>query len=167
MRHRKAGRKLGRNSSHRDAMFRNMVTSLMLHGRIRTTDAKAKELRRYAEKVITLGKRVTPSDLAGLDGDALVQAKATRVHAVRQARKWVNDRDALSRVFDEYSERFKDRQGGYTRIYKLGQRPGDNAKMVLIEVLGENPHGPIDSDSEQAVEADDAAPAPAAEAAEE
>ncbi len=159
MRHRKAGRKLGRNSSHRDAMFRNMVTSLMLHGRIRTTEPKAKELRRYAEKVITLGKRVTPSDLAGLDGDALVQAKASRVHAVRQVRKWVNDRDALSRVFDEYSERFKDRPGGYTRIYKLGERPGDNARMVLIELLGENPHGPIDSDSEAEVAADDAAPA--------
>lgn len=166
MRHRKSGRKLGRNSSHRDAMFRNMVTSLMLHGRIRTTDAKAKELRRYAEKVITLGKRVAPSDLAGLDGDALVEAKAARVHAVRQAQKWVNDRDALSRVFDEYSERFKDRPGGYTRIYKLGQRPGDNARMVLIEVLGENPHGALDSDGEAEVATDDATPA-VEEAAEE
>ncbi|MCB9777362.1 MAG: 50S ribosomal protein L17 [Alphaproteobacteria bacterium] len=136
MRHLKAGRKLGRNSSHRKAMYRNMVTSLMVHGRIRTTEAKAKELRRYAERVITLGKRVAPSTLEGLSGEELEAAKAKRLHNIRQARKWVNDKAALQAVFNEYAERFKDRPGGYTRMYKVGFRPGDNAPMVIIELIG-------------------------------
>ncbi|RME20155.1 MAG: 50S ribosomal protein L17 [Deltaproteobacteria bacterium] len=135
MRHLKAGRKLGRNSSHRKAMYRNMVTSLMVHGRIRTTEAKAKELRRYAERVITLGKRITPSDLEGLSGAELEKAKAARLHNIRRARNWVHDPDALNRVFGEYAERYKERPGGYTRIYKAGFRGGDNAPMAIIELV--------------------------------
>ncbi len=138
MRHQKAQRKLGRNSSHRQAMFRNMVTSLMLHGRIKTTEAKAKEVRRIAEKVLTLGIRVPPSSLEGLTGAELADAKAARVHAIRLARRQVTDRAALDRIFNEYSERYKTRPGGYTRIYKLGRRAGDNAPMNLIELVTED-----------------------------
>ena len=137
MRHRKSGRKLGRNSSHRKAMYRNMVTSLMLHGRIQTTEPKAKELRKVADRVISLGKRVPQSSLEGLSGDELATARAQRVHAIRLARRYIVDRDALDRVFGEYAERFKDRPGGYTRIYKLGFRPGDDATMTLIELVPE------------------------------
>jgi len=152
MRHRKSGRKLGRNSSHRKAMYRNMVTSLILHGRIKTTEAKAKELRKVADRVITLGKRVPLSSLDGLEGQALADAKAQRVHAIRLARRYMVDRDALDLVFGEYAERFKERPGGYTRIYKLGFRVGDNAPMNLIELVKE----PV---GVKAVAADDAAPA--------
>jgi large subunit ribosomal protein L17 len=136
MRHMKSGRRLGRDSSHRKAMFRNMVTSLMIHGRIRTTEAKAKELRRIADRVITMGKRVPPSALDGLDGQALADAKAKRVHYIRRARRLINDREALDLVFHDYSERFKDRQGGYTRIMKAGFRSGDAAPMAVIELVG-------------------------------
>lgn len=135
MRHLKAGRRLGRNSAHRKAMYRNMVTSLMVHGRIRTTEAKAKELRKVADRVITLGKRVPPSVLDGLEGDALTQAKAKRLHHLRQARRLIVDRDALGLVFNEYAERFKDRPGGYTRILKVGARVGDKAPMAIIELV--------------------------------
>ena len=136
MRHLKSGRKLGRTSSHRKAMYRNMVTSLMVHGQIRTTEAKAKELRSVADKIITLGKRVTPSSLEGLEGEELSVAKASRLHAIRQAARWINDKDALNRVFNEYSERFKERPGGYTRVVKAGFRAGDNAPMSIIELVG-------------------------------
>ena len=164
MRHRKSGRKLGRNSSHRKAMYRNMVTSLILHGRIQTTEAKAKELRKVADKVITLGKRVPLSSLEGLEGQALADAKAKRVHAIRLARRYTVDRDALELVFGEYAERFKERPGGYTRIYKLGYRPGDNAPMTLIELVNE----PVGAKAEEsAPAADDAAPAADEAAAEE
>jgi large subunit ribosomal protein L17 len=135
MRHRKAGRKLGRNSSHRKAMYRNMVTSLVLLGEIKTTEAKAKELRSIADKIITLGKRVPPSSLVGLKGEALETAKAQRVHAIRLARKWIVDRDALDLIFNDFSERFQGRPGGYTRLYKLGFRTGDNAPMNLVQLI--------------------------------
>jgi len=137
MRHLKSGRKLNVSSSHRIAMFRNMVTSLMLHGRIRTTEAKAKEVRRIADRVISLGKRVPPSSLESLTGDDLAAARAQRVHAIRLARRWVNDRDALDKIFNEYSERYSARPGGYTRVYKLGRRNGDNAAMSLLELVEE------------------------------
>lgn len=137
MRHRKAGRKLGRNAPHRKAMYRNMATSLLEHGRIKTTDAKAKELRRVVERLITLSKRVPPSSLEGLEGDELITARARRVHAVRQARKWVRNRDVLQRLFSEYAEQFESRPGGYTRITKIGRRSGDNAPMSLIELIEE------------------------------
>lgn len=135
MRHRKSGRRLGRNSAHRKAMFRNMVTSLMLHGRIRTTEAKAKELRRLAERVITIGKQAPASALNGLEGEQLAAARSARVASVRRARLWVNDRDALAKVFGEYADRFSARPGGYTRILKLGYRSGDDAPMALIELV--------------------------------
>ena len=139
MRHLKSGRRLGRNSSHRKAMYRNMVTSLMLHGRIRTTEAKAKELRRVAERVITLGKRLPPSTLEGMADTELQLARAKRLHNIRRARKLVNDPDALHKVFNEYAERYKEREGGYTRILKLGNRPGDNAPMAMIELVVDHP----------------------------
>jgi large subunit ribosomal protein L17 len=137
MRHLKSGRKFGRETAHRKAMYRNLVTSLMVHGRIHTTEEKAKEIRRFAERVITLGKRVTPTQLASAEGDEAKVLAAQRIHAIRQARKWVLDRDALNRVFNEYSERFKDRPGGYTRVLKTGPRPGDNADMAYIELVTE------------------------------
>ena len=136
MRHLKSGRKLGRNSSHRKAMYRNMVTSLMVHGRIRTTEAKAKELRGIADRVITLGKRVPLSSLDTLKGSELDSARAKRIHNIRRARKWIHDKSALGKVFSEYAELFKERPGGYTRIYKVGFRPGDNAPMAIIELVG-------------------------------
>jgi large subunit ribosomal protein L17 len=133
MRHRKSGRKFGRNSTARKAMFHNMVTSLMLHGSIRTTEQKAKELRRHAEKIITLGKRA-PS-LEGLEGEELSAAKARRVHLIRQASVVVNDDTALGKVFGEYAERFANRPGGYTRVVKAGIRGGDNASMAIIQLV--------------------------------
>src|SRR4051794_37541114 len=101
MRHLKAGRKLSMLPAHRLAMFRNMVTSLMLHGRVRTTEAKAKELRSIADSVITLSKRVPASRLATLEGEDLRKAQADRVHAIRMARRWITDRDVLTKVFTE------------------------------------------------------------------
>lgn len=137
MRHRKAGRKLGMDASARKAMFRNMVTSLLIHEQIRTTEARAKELRKYAEKVITLGKRApSATSISGLKGQELQDAEAARVHAIRRARLWVNDNDAIQRVFGEYAERYSARSGGYTRVIKAGRRPGDNAPMAIIELVG-------------------------------
>lgn len=150
MRHRKAGRKLGRNSSHRKAMYRNMVTSLMLHGRIRTTDAKAKELRRIADRIITLGKAGALSSLEGLDGEELAAAKAKRVHAIRRARRFITDRDVLDKVFTTYADRFQDRPGGYTRIYKVGYRSGDNAPLSVIELLPEQESEIVHDDAVEA-----------------
>ncbi|HYC56939.1 MAG TPA: 50S ribosomal protein L17 [Candidatus Binatia bacterium] len=115
MRHMKSGRKLGRNSSHRDAMFRNMVTSLIMHGRIRTTDAKAKELRRWADRMITLGKQQT-------------------IAARRRARAYIRTDEAVFKLFSEVAPRFAQRAGGYTRIIKLGQRIGDAAPISLVEL---------------------------------
>jgi len=116
MRHNKAGRRLGRTTSHRVAMFRNMVTSFLSHGRITTTDAKAKELRSIAEKMITLGKR----------GD---------LHALRQAASYIREKSVVTKLFNDIAPRYTDRQGGYTRIVKLGLRPGDNASMSIIELV--------------------------------
>ena len=116
MRHRKAGLKLNRTSSHRDAMFRNMVTSLFKHQRIRTTDVKAKELRRWADNLITLAKR----------GD---------LNARRQALSIIREKEVVHKLFAEASEKYGDRSGGYTRIIKLGRRPGDAAPISLIELI--------------------------------
>ena len=137
MRHRKSGRKLGRNSSHRKAMFRNMVTSLIQEEQIQTTVAKAKEVRPQIEKLITLAKK-------NLDGQ--VDA-ADRVAAIRQAGKFVRGRDALQKLFSEIGERFVGRPGGYTRIIRVGTRLGDNAEMAIIELLSEDENG---ADSEPA-----------------
>ena len=137
MRHLKAGRKFSILAPHRKAMFRNMVTSLMLHGRVRTTDKKAKELRGIAERIITLSKRVPNASLDGLEGEALREALAKRVHAIRLARDWITDRDVLTKVFTELSNHFATRPGGYTRILKLSRRPGDSTEMSLVELVGE------------------------------
>ncbi|PLX83589.1 MAG: 50S ribosomal protein L17 [Desulfuromonas sp.] len=118
MRHNKSGRRLGRNSSHSKAMMRNMVTSLLYLGQIKTTDARAKELRKLAEKMITLGKR----------GD---------LHARRQALQVIMDRKVVGKLFEMVAPRYKDRPGGYTRIIKLGHRAGDNASLSLIELVEE------------------------------
>jgi large subunit ribosomal protein L17 len=139
MRHRKAGRKLGMDSSARDAMFRNMVTSLMLHGQIKTTEARAKELRRFAERVITLGKNARAED-------------ANRLHAVRRARLWVNNDEAMDKVFGEYADRFANRPGGYTRVIKAGRRPGDNAPMAIISLVEGLEPVRLVPDSEEAAE---------------
>jgi len=118
MRHNKSGRKLGRNSSHRLAMMRNLVTSLLEHEKITTTDCRAKELRKVAEKMITLGKR----------GD---------IHARRQALQVVRDRKVVAKLFDRLAPRYQDRPGGYTRIIKLANRLGDNASQSIIELVEE------------------------------
>ncbi len=115
MRHRKKGRELSRTSSHRHAMLRNMATSLILHERIRTTEAKAKELRPFAERLITLAKR----------GD---------LHSRRLAGRQIGDAAALQKLFDQIGPRFETRPGGYTRIMKLGARKGDGAELALIEL---------------------------------
>jgi large subunit ribosomal protein L17 len=132
-------------------MFRNMATSLLEHGRIQTTDARAKELRGVVERLITLGKRVSPEALENAKGDEFVALRAKRVHAVRQARLWVRDRGVLQVLFSEYSERYQDRPGGYTRITKIGRRNGDNAAMSLIELVVE-PMGSESSSSAPVVE---------------
>lgn len=137
MRHLKHGNRLGMTDSRRRAVLRNLVTDLMRFGRVRTTDARAKELRRLAERIITLSRRVPPSQLAGLDGPELAEARARRVHAIRLARRYIEDREVLERVFGEYSARYESRPGGYTRIFKLGRRPGDQASMSLIELVTE------------------------------
>jgi large subunit ribosomal protein L17 len=118
MRHNKSGKRLGRNSSHRKAMMRNMVTSLLDHGKITTTDSRAKELRKIAEKMITLGKR----------GD---------LNARRQALQVIRDRKVVGKLFEMVAPRYASRPGGYTRIIKLGQRAGDNAALSLIELVEE------------------------------
>lgn len=116
MRHRTAGRKLNKSSSHRLAMLRNMVTSLLEHERIVTTLPKAKELRKAAEKMITLGKR----------GD---------LHARRQAASYVRSKALVTKLFNDLAPQYADRQGGYTRIIRTGVRPGDTAPMALIELV--------------------------------
>lgn len=118
MRHNKSGRRLGRKTSHREAMFRNMVTSLLSHEKITTTDAKAKEIRSVAEKMITLGKR----------GD---------LHSVRLAASFIREKSVVSKLFTTIAPRYKERSGGYTRIIKLGTRHGDAAPLSMIELVEE------------------------------
>ncbi|MFA4909586.1 MAG: 50S ribosomal protein L17 [Desulfobacteria bacterium] len=118
MRHQQAGRKLGRTSSHRKAMFRNMLTSLFEHEKIETTDAKAKELRKIAEKIVTLGKK----------GD---------LHSRRQVLRVISDKKIAKNLFDQIAPRYQSRNGGYTRIFKVGRRHGDNAPLSLIELIPE------------------------------
>ena len=135
MRHLKSGRKLGRNSSHRKAMFRNMTVSLLKHRQIVTTLAKAKELRGYVEPLITLARKNKLSGLDGLSGDDLQKAKLARLHAIRLAERTIKDRDVLHTLFGEYAETYADRNGGYTRVLKKGYRPGDNAPMAVIQLV--------------------------------
>ena len=118
MRHNKAGRRLGRKTSHRVAMFRNMVTSLLNHEKITTTDAKAKEIRSVAEKMITLGKR----------GD---------LHSMRLAASYIREKAIVTKLFTSIAPRYKESSGGYTRIIKLGIRQGDTAPVSIIELVEE------------------------------
>ena len=127
MRHRKDHRKLNRSPAHRKAMLRNLVTSLLDHEEVRTTEAKAKEVRRVAERMITLGKRGT-------------------LHARRHALRTLRDREVAAKVFDTLAERYSDRPGGYTRIFKLGRRVGDNAEMAMIQLVS-GAEGPADEAS--------------------
>jgi large subunit ribosomal protein L17 len=137
MHHRIAGVRLSRTSAHRKALFSNLIAALFTHERIRTTDAKAKETRRLAERTITWARRV---------GDALgkkperrsLEESARVVHAHRMARRVVRDRGAVLKLFGEIAPRFLGRQGGYTRIIKLPQRPGDAAQMAMLELLPED-----------------------------
>ena len=120
MRHRQAGRKLGRTMAHREMMMRNLVTSLVLYEKIITTAAKAKDLRGVAEKMVTLAKR---EDL----------------HARRQAAEVLTDDKALKKLFETIGARYRDREGGYTRITKLDYRMGDGAPLAAIELVGAEP----------------------------
>ncbi len=134
MRHRLAGVRLSRTSAHRKALFSNLVAALFYHERIRTTDAKAKETRRLAERTITWARRV--SDVLGKKPDRRSIEESSRVvHAVRMARRVVRDRGAVLKLFDELAPRFFGRPGGYTRIIKLPQRPGDAASMSMLELM--------------------------------
>ncbi len=126
MRHRKDHRKLGRSPSHRKAMLRNLVTSLLELEQVRTTEAKAQELRRVAERMITLGKRRT-------------------LHARRQALRTIRTKEVAAKVFDTLSERYSDRAGGYTRVMKVGRRVGDNADMAIVQLIPEGESAPSES----------------------
>jgi large subunit ribosomal protein L17 len=120
MRHRRSGRKLNRTSAHRKAMFANMAAALIKHEQIKTTLPKAKDLRRVADRLITLGKR-------------------GNLHARRQAMSVLRDRAITSKLFDVLGERYKERQGGYTRVLKAGFRYGDMAPMAYIELVDRDP----------------------------
>ena len=120
MGHRVAGRKLSRHTQHRKLMFRNMLVSLLQHERIKTTLAKGKELRGWVDKIITLGKKGT-------------------LHARRQAFALLRDEGIVKKLFEEITPRMKDREGGYTRIYKMGWRQGDGAPLSLVELVSFSP----------------------------
>ena len=146
MRHRLAGRQFGRNSSHRKALFRNLVTSLLEHGHIETTEAKAKELQGIADKMITLGKK----------GD---------LSAKRMALSYIMSRDVVAKLFDEIAPRSAERNGGYTRVMKTRVRLGDSASMAIIELVDKE--GAAAPKAKAKKEAPKAAPAPAEVAAAE
>ena len=120
MRHHLSKRKLNRTSAHRTALLRNMATSLFRHEKIRTTDPKAKELRSYAEKLITISKK-------------------GGIHSRRMVARDIHDKEVVAKLFEEIAPRYENRHGGYTRIYKLGTRLGDNAEMSLIELVDAMP----------------------------
>ena len=122
MRHHRSGKKLGRDSAHRRALYANLTASLIDHGRIRTTETKAKAVRPHAEKIITLGR----------DGS---------IHARRQVLAYIRSQEVTHKLFSEVAPRFKDRPGGYTRIVKLGPRQGDSAPMAYLELVDFVPGG--------------------------
>jgi large subunit ribosomal protein L17 len=124
MRHHRSGKKLGRDSAHRKALYANLAGSLIEHGRIKTTEAKAKAVRPIAEKMITLGRR---GDLA----------------ARRQALAYLRSQEVVHKLFADVGPRFADRDGGYLRIVKLGPRPGDGAEMAYLELLDFVPPAPL------------------------
>ena len=120
MKHARAGKKLGRDSAHRKALYSNLAGALIEHGRIKTTEAKAKAVKPIAEQMITLGRR---GDLA----------------ARRRALSYLRSRDVVHKLFDDVGPRFKERPGGYSRIVKIGPRPGDAADMVYLELVDHQP----------------------------
>lgn len=122
MRHQRYGRTLGRSSGHRKALFKNLITELFRHGQIETTEAKAKAIRPLAERLITIAKR-------GRSG------RISEVHARRLLVARLNDPEVAASVYDELGERYADRPGGYTRIFKMGPRKGDAAPMAIIELV--------------------------------
>jgi large subunit ribosomal protein L17 len=126
MRHRRAGKKLGRDSAHRKALYSNLAGALIEHGRIKTTEAKAKAVKPFAEQMITLGKR----------GD---------LHARRLALAELRSQDVVHQLFADVAPRFADRPGGYTRIVRLGPRNGDAAEMVYLELVDYVPAGSVSS----------------------
>jgi len=139
MRHQKSGRRLNRNAPHRKAMFSNMVASLIKHGRIETTEAKAKELRRFAEPVITWAVSVAPLEMQGRAKQSAAD-KAKIVHAIRMARRVVKDDEAIDKLFHEIAPGYLSRAGGYTRVLKTRNRVGDAAPMAFVELMpGEVP----------------------------
>jgi large subunit ribosomal protein L17 len=138
MRHRKSDKKLGRKSPHRHAMFNNLVTALLTYGRIETTEAKAKMLRKYAEQTISWGTSVHAL-LA--KGDGVTAAEKSQIlHARRQARLVVKTNTAMQRLFSEIGPHFATRKGGFTRILKTRVRKGDAAPMAFIELVGLGPN---------------------------
>ena len=142
MRHRLSGRKLNRTSSHRKAMFSNMAVSLLKHEQIMTTVPKAKELRRLADRMISLGKR-------------------GNLHARRQAFAYLRDDTVVSKLFDTLADRYKERPGGYTRVLRAGFRYGDNAPMAVIELVDRDPEAKVAEDRARLEAAEDAAEATA------
>jgi large subunit ribosomal protein L17 len=144
MRHQRAGKKLGRDSAHRKALYSNLAGALIEHGRIKTTVTKAKAVKPFAEQMITLGRR----------GD---------LHARRQATAFLRSRDVVHHLFAEVAPRFKDRPGGYTRIVKLGPRQGDSAEMAYLELVDDEYVAQLREERQTAVpdlpgEADEEAP---------
>lgn len=129
MRHRISGKKLNRSSGHRKALAKNLTYALFTHGRIKTTKTKAEFVRPFAERLITVAKRGLAK--AEAQGDEGVAVHARRIAASRLG----NDRVMVQKLFDEIAPRYAERNGGYTRVYKLGARKGDNAPMVLLELV--------------------------------
>ena len=133
MRHHRSGRKLGRDASHRKALYANLAGALIEHGRIKTTAAKAKEVKPVAEQMITLGRR-------------------GGVHARRQALAFLRSQDVVHKLFSDVGPRFADRPGGYTRIIRIGPRPGDAAEMVYLELVDFLPEQPPERPARRARE---------------
>jgi large subunit ribosomal protein L17 len=134
MRHKRAGLHLSRTAAHRKALFSNMVAALLTYERIRTTAPKAKEIRRLAERAITWARRLGPI-LTKKPEKRTDEEKGQVVHAMRMALRVVRDRDAVLKLFEEIGPRFIARHGGYTRIMKVAQRPGDAAPMAILELI--------------------------------
>ncbi len=145
MKHRVVGRRLDRTTEHRTAMLRNMATSLFRHERITTTTPKAKELKRFADKIVTLAKKGTP-------------------HARRIANRDVRDVEVLNKLFGALADRFKARAGGYTRLVRVGRRHGDNAELAIIELVDRAAAAPAEGEEKGKGEKKAAKPAKAEKA---
>ena len=135
MRHNTLKNRFGRTTSHRLAMMRNMVTNLLRHERMETTVAKAKEVRRHAERIITLGKRVPLAAIEKANGEKKKALAARRVHLMRLAGETVQDKAVLRKIFDELAPRYETRNGGYTRILRKGTRLGDGGEVGILELV--------------------------------